>query len=120
MSGHTRWCAPAWTTRSDSRAGSAHAPQHRFASLCGCKRQTGRSTINMGKAEQQKAQGAAYCGKPLQLLPAEFSNHIPGQGNRMILTGELVSRYPLRGGELAFPVCIEVHGRIAIDLRGKT
>lgn len=61
MSGHIRWFAPAWTTRSDSQAGSAHAPQHRFASLCGCKRQTGRSTINMGKAEQQKAQGAACC-----------------------------------------------------------
>lgn len=119
MSGHIRWFAPAWTTRSDSRAGSAHAPQQRFASLCGCKRQTGRSTINMGKAEQRKAQGSVL-REQLQLLPAEFSNHIPGQGNRMILTGELVSRYPLRGGELAFPVCIEVHGRIAIDLRSKT
>ena len=73
-----------------------------------------------GESGAAEGTGGSVLREQLQLLPAEFSNHIPGQGNRMILTGELVSRYPFRGGELVFPVCIEVHGRIAIDLRGKT
>ena len=128
MSGLTPWYVPAWTTRSDSPivAGARRARlSHAVPVSCGPEtgkpeRPKGQRSAGESGLRETQSSSAAYCSEQLQLLPAEFPNHIPGQGNRMILTGELVSRYPFRGGELVFPVCIEVHGRIAIDLRGKT